>query len=58
MKGHANGKANGHTSNPTTSPIKSKFLPSSSELGLVAVGFSGGQVCILYTNYKDELNIH
>lgn len=26
--------------------IQSKFLPKSNELGLVAVGFSGGQVCV------------
>ena len=28
----------------TTSPIKNRFLANQEELGVVAVGFSGGQV--------------
>ena len=33
------------TSPPT---IPTKFLPAKDQLGLVAVGFSGGQVCLEY----------
>ena len=31
--------------NMTTSMVKPKFLDSQADLGVVAVGFSGGQVC-------------
>lgn len=33
------------TDSMTTSPIKNRFLSSQEDLGVVAVGFSGGQVC-------------
>jgi len=37
---------------PTISP---KFLPTQTELGLVAVGFSGGQVCVTYNYDRDDV---
>lgn len=30
----------------TTSPIHNRFLANQEDLGVVAVGFSGGQVCL------------
>jgi hypothetical protein len=41
------------------SMIKSKFLTHPRDIGVVAVGFSGGQVCsITYTPYMRELTMH
>lgn len=36
---------NGCKTNMDSPTIQPKFLPKPDELGLVAVGFSGGQVC-------------
>lgn len=35
-----------HIINMDAPTIRPKFLPKPDELGLVAVGFSGGQVCV------------
>lgn len=41
-----NGDSNNHIINMDAPTLRPKFLPKPDELGLVAVGFSGGQVCI------------
>ena len=40
---HSNGPSNGNSTTSSPSSITQKFLSSRSDLGVVAVGFSGGQ---------------